>query len=167
MQTIEQKLVNATWGRVNKLPKKEAAAQFSSFGEAQPAVVGYLLAVEEEGKGERKGDLGEGDLLFLGLFIWEAFRAAGHHPREVTPKEIDAAEEANTKFLERLDEGSEHGFVDAIHGMMDTYNQMPLLGGTLEILMSENAEEPEMAGEDVGMALLHLKTLIDVLDQQS
>jgi hypothetical protein len=150
---------------LNKLSEKAATTQFIAYGEAQPAIVGYLLAAEEESKGEGKGELGRGDLLFLGLFIWESFRAAGHQPREVTPEDIEAAEEANTNYLERLEEGSEHGFAEAVRGLMETYNQMPLLGATLEILMSENAEEPDMAGEDVGLALLHLKTVIDVLDQ--
>jgi hypothetical protein len=43
--------------------------------------------------------------------------------------------------------------------------QMPLLGAVLEALMEGNEEEPELLHEDIGLALLHLKTVIDCLDQ--
>jgi hypothetical protein len=55
--------------------------------------------------------------------------------------------------------------VDAVQEMISTYNQMPLLGAMVEALMEGNEEEPEMAGENVGMSLLHLKTVIDCLDK--
>jgi hypothetical protein len=161
MKQITQETVLTTWAQMNQLPEKEATKRFKQFSDAQPGVIAYLLAVDEEvtPEGER------GDLLFLGLFIWESFRAAGLSPTLVVPEAIEAAEETNTKFLTGLDEGSEHGMFDAVRQLMQNYNQMPLLGGLLEILMSENAEEPEMAGDNVGVALLHLKTVIDTLDQ--
>ena len=161
MQIISQETVLTTWSRLNKLPEKEATKRFKQFTDAQPGIIAYLLAADEEITPRED----RGDLLFLGLFIWETFRAAGLSPTLVMPEAIEAAEEANTKYLTQLDEGSEHGMLDAVRQWMQSYNQMPLLGGLLEILMSENAEEPEMAGEDVGMALQHLKTVIDTLDQ--
>ena len=161
MQTISQETVLTTWSRLNKLPEKDAAARFQQFGEAQPGIIAYLLAVDEEFTPEED----RGDLLFLGLFIWETFRASGHSPAMVMPEAIEAAEEANTKFLSGLEDGNDFGMLEAVRQLMQSYHQMPLLGGLIEILMSENAEEPEMAGDNVGVALLHLKTVIDTLDQ--
>jgi hypothetical protein len=42
---------------------------------------------------------------------------------------------------------------------------MPLLKSVIEALLIGNEEEPELAGDDVGTALLHLKTVLDCLDQ--
>ena len=161
MQTIPQETVVTTWSRLNDLTEKEATKRFKHFSDAQPGIIAYLLAVDEEITPEED----RGDLLFLGLFLWESFRAAGLSPAMVMPEKIEAAEEANTKYLTQLDEGSEHGLFDAVRQLMQSYHQMPLLGGLIEILMSENADEPEMAGDNIGVALLHLKTVIDTLDQ--
>lgn len=161
MKTIPQETVLTVWSQMNELPEKEAAKRFEQFSEAQPGIIAYLLAVDEEITPEEE----RGDLLFLGLFIWDSFRAAGLKPVLVMPEAIEAAEEANSKFLSGLDEGSEHGMFEAVRQLMESYNQMPLLGGLIEILMSENAGEPEMAGDNIGLALLHLKTVIDTLDQ--
>ena len=161
MQTIPQETVLTVWSQMNGLAEKEATKRFKQFSDAQPGIIAYLLAVDEEITPEEE----RGDLLFLGLFIWDTFRAAGLSPTMVMPEAIEAAEEANTKFLTGLDEGSEHGMFEAVRQLMHSYNQMPLLGGLIEILMSESADEPEMASDNVGVALLHLKTVIDTLDQ--
>jgi hypothetical protein len=49
--------------------------------------------------------------------------------------------------------------------LSDSYNQMPLLGMILSALMADYADEPELAPDNLGLALLHLKTIIDCLDQ--
>lgn len=161
MDTISQETVLTTWSRLSNLPESDATTRFRQFADAQPGIIAYLLALDDQITPEKE----RGDLLFLGLFIWEAFRAAGHSPKMVKPDALDAAEEANTQFLSSLEDGGEHGMFDAVRRLMESYNQMPLLGGLIEILMSENAEEPEMADENIGVVLLHLKTVIDTLDQ--
>jgi hypothetical protein len=35
----------------------------------------------------------------------------------------------------------------------------------IELLMAGQEETPELAGDEVGVGFLHLKTVIDVLDQ--
>jgi hypothetical protein len=79
--------------------------------------------------------------------------------------DLEAAEQANVKFLEDLEAGSEMDHMAGLQNLMATYNQVPLLSAVIEGLMSGNEEEPEMAGEGIGLALLHLKTVLDCLDQ--
>lgn len=106
-----------------------------------------------------------GRLLELGAFIHEIMSSANPKLRRIMGEQLEAAEDANLKFLEELDEGSEMGFVESMQKLMATYNQMPLLGTVLEALMEGHEEHPELAPENLGMALLHLKTVIDCLDQ--
>ncbi len=83
----------------------------------------------------------------------------------MTGEELEAAEDANLKFLEEMDAGSEMDFVAGMQKMVASYNQMPLLGAVLEALMQGHEEHPELAPENLGMVLLDLKTVIDCLDQ--
>jgi hypothetical protein len=53
----------------------------------------------------------------------------------------------------------------ALQNLMSTYNQIEVLNAVIEALMSGHEEEPELAGEHIGLALLHLKTVVDCLDQ--
>ena len=52
-----------------------------------------------------------------------------------------------------------------LQNLMATYNQVPLLSAVIESLMAEDAEEPELASENIGLVLLHLKSVLDCLDQ--
>lgn len=127
----------------------------------QPYIMVYLLAGEEShGQAEDAGWL-----LSLGGIIVEAMTAAHPCMRQVTGDDLLAAEQANVSLLEDLDAGSEFGFARMVEKLHSTYNQMPLLGVILNSLMAGYEDEPELAPNTVGLALLHLKTVIDCLDQ--
>jgi hypothetical protein len=55
--------------------------------------------------------------------------------------------------------------MSALQNLMATYNQIDVLNAVIEALMAGNEDEPELAGEHIGLALLHLKTVVDSLDQ--
>ena len=104
-------------------------------------------------------------LIYLGAVIFEIIASQQVDLRPVSPEEVMAAEEANVLLLEDLEEGSEMGFTEAVESLLVTYNQMPLLSALLEALMSPHEDNPELAPDHIGMALIHLKTVIDCLDQ--
>ena len=161
MRTIPENSIDPIWTRLNESPPDEIRQKFEKLGKAQPFIVAYMLAVEETLMAE--GD--RGNLLFLTLIIHEIMSAARPRLQQITGEVLESAESANTQFLENLEAGSEIGYIDALSKLVATYNQMPLLGAVLEALMAGNEEEPELADENLGMALIHLKTVIDCLDQ--
>ncbi|MCP5518939.1 MAG: hypothetical protein H7A45_16980 [Verrucomicrobiales bacterium] len=163
MQTISPEKVAAIWQELSQMTQTQAADLAARMQEEQPAILVYLLAAEQADEATQDA----GWLMEIGALIWWAMtREAGPLPM-VTPEQLDAAEDANIRFLEQLDEGSEINYHTALQSLAADYNQMPLFGHTIGQLMADATEEPELVDEGVGLALLRLKTVIDTLDQAS
>jgi hypothetical protein len=161
MKTIPSHVIDEVWERVNDTPEDEVKELVDRFGREQPALLAYLMASDEDTLEQDE----RGNLMYLGLIIWLVLSESQPNLPQVSIEALEAAEDANITYLSKLEAGSEMGIVDAVQEMISTYNQMPLLGAMVEALMEGNEEEPEMAGENVGMSLLHLKTVIDCLDK--
>lgn len=160
MKTIPDKSIERTWKRVTEAAPEDAQAMLNRMARAQPFIFVYLMAVDETLFEEAE----RGQLMLIGLVLWEVLRKdapAGPVPIE----EIEAAEAANLNFLENLEAGSEMDYMEGMQYLLSTYNQMPLLGAVIEALMEGNEEEPELANENLGLALVHLKSVIDCLDR--
>jgi len=160
MKTIPAATVDEAWQRVNTSSPDQARSLAERMQQEQPFIMVYLLAAEESMLDEERGSL-----LMLGVTIWQIMSASGPPLRQVRDAELETAEEANIRALEHLDSGSERASMEAMGRLISAYNQMPLLGTVVEALMDGHADEPDLAPEHVGLALIHLKTVIDCLDQ--
>ena len=163
MNTVSGKLIERTWNRLNEATPEDLQAAVERMMAEQPFLAAYLLAVEDVHLPEAE----RGQVILIALFLWEVMSAGRPPLRSVSQEEIEAAEEANIRFLERLESGSEMDYLDSVQELLDTYNQGPLLQAVIEAIMSEHGEDPDAAPEGVGMALLHLKTVLDCLDQSA
>lgn len=161
MNTISGKIIDRTWKRVSESTAEDVQQLMGRMLKNQPFAGAYLMAVEETLMPEEE----RGQLLFIAIILWEIMSAGREPLRQVSQAEIEAAEAKNVKFLEELEAGSEMDYLDSLHQLMTTYNQAPLLEAVVEALMAENQEDPETAPDSVGIALLHLKTVLDCLDQ--
>jgi hypothetical protein len=129
---------------------------------AQPAL-GIYIAAQQENLQEQGAD---SPLIELCLAVWKAMtQTAAHALAQAGPEEIDAAEEANSAELERLDEGSEFDWQEKVNWVARDYNHRELLGFGIEVLMARDEEQPELAPETLGLEMLCLKTVIDCLDR--
>jgi hypothetical protein len=161
MKTISGKIIDRTWKKINETTEEDAQQLMDGMAKQQPFIVAYLLAVEETMmSGEDRGQL-----MLIGLILWKIFSAENPELVTVSKDVLEAAEEANIKFLEELEAGSEMDHMRALQHLMSTYNQIEVLNAVIEALMSGHEDEPELAGEHIGLALLHLKTVVDCLDQ--
>jgi len=161
MKTISGKIIDRTWKKINETTEEDAQQLMDGMAKQQPFIVAYLLAVEETMmSGEDRGQL-----MLIGLILWKIFSAENPELITVSKDVLEAAEEANIKFLEELEAGSEMDHMRALQHLMSTYNQIEVLNAVIEALMSGHEDEPELAGEHIGLALLHLKTVVDCLDQ--
>lgn len=161
MNTVSERIVERAWSRVNDATPEDVQELMDRMMAEQPFLGAYLLAVEEVWmpEGERGG------LLLIGLIVWQAMSAGQPRMASVTSEEIEAAEALNIQFIEQLEDGSEMQLTDALGSLATTYNQAPLLRAVLEALMQDQAGEGDEAPDSVGMAFLHLKTVIDCLDR--
>ena len=161
MNTISGKIIDRTWKRTNEATEEEGQRLLDVMAKQQPFVVAYLMAVEETLMGEEE----RGQLILIGLILWQVVSAEKPDLRPITMDDLEAAETRNLKFLEEMEAGSEMDHMAGLQNLLATYNQVPLFTVVIEALMGGNEEEPELAGENIGLALLHLKSVLDCLDQ--
>ena len=162
MNPVSREGIIETWDRLCELNREQTSSLTKQFWEEQPAL-GVYLAACSEGLGD---EAAKSPLIDLSVAIWNAMRRAGHQKlKTVSPEALDEAEEANTRMLEKLEQGSEIEYSDTVKGFLEGYNQRELLGLCLEVLMQNDEEQPELAPDRVGLELLWLKTIIDCLDQ--
>jgi len=166
MNPVTEVQFKQTWHRLANLQPAQARPQFERLSQQQPALMGYLMAMENLEREDRPAeDPDGGELLFTGIVVLEAMLSAVGYPlRAVTVAEVEAAEERNVQSLQVMDEGPEMGWLDSMQGLMQTYNQTILLGCIITALMEDSKDEPDLADESAGLHLLTLKTVIDCLD---
>jgi hypothetical protein len=161
MKTIRAAVIDEAWQHVNTSSPDQARSLAERMQQEQPFIMVYLLAAEESMLDETE----RGSLLMLGATIWQIMSASGPPLRQVGDTELETAEEANIRALEDLESDSEMASTEAMQRLIGNYNQMPLLGAVVEALMDGHTDEPDLAPEHLGLALIHLKTVIDCLDQ--
>ena len=162
MNTVSREEIIEAWTRLCDLDDTETSVLVKKFMDQQPALGIYLFANLEE----MEGGAEHTRIVELVVAAWQAMsKAAGHQLPAATPEEIERAEDANTRTLEELDEGSEFEWENSLRNFFPDYNQREILGFGLEILMSGNEDTPELAPEGIGLELVWLKTVIDALDR--
>src|SRR5205823_6353859 len=103
MKTVSREIIKDTWNCLCDLDEKASAQLSKEFFKAQPALGVYCAAQQEN-----LGDEGENSpMVELTIAFWQAMtQVAGRPLPNATPEEIEATEEATTKQLETLEEGS-------------------------------------------------------------
>ena len=163
MQTVSREQMEQAWDEVANWTESDTQAWVSEFMQEQPGLGIYLFASTESVK-EEGGD--DSAVIDLTLASWRAMSQATDRRLEtVEPGTIERAEDANTKALEQLAEGSEMDWNQFVQDIVGRYNQRELLGFGLELLMSDNEESPELAPDFIGLELIEFKTVLDCLDQ--
>jgi hypothetical protein len=161
MNTIPVETVDEVWQRINDYSDDQVQELSERMKAEQPFVLMYLLASDENlYEGEERGKL-----LELGAIVWEVMSAGDANLRVVSGEELEEAEDANLKMLEDMSEDSDADMAGNVSAFFTDYNQMPLLGAVVEALMAGHEDDPEDAPDNIGLALLHIKTVIDCLDQ--
>jgi hypothetical protein len=172
MKTIPAEFVDEIWDQLQSTGEAEMSMLAQRMHEEQPFILVYLMAGEGmEAEGDEATAADEptvplpGRLVELGVVAWRVMAVANPALRTVTGEELVAAEAANMGALVTLDEGPESRFDEGAANLFGRYNQLPLLGALLSALMAGNEDTPELAGDDAGLNLLRLKSVIDCLDQ--
>jgi hypothetical protein len=162
MKTVPSELIIETWERQCVLGEEASRSLMKQFFDEQPALGIYLFACDEQlGKESERSQL-----IPLAATVWEALtRARGKRLKAARPKVIERAEATNTRMLEKLEDISEIEWQETVKRLFLGYNQQPLLGFCIEILMADDEDQPDLAPERIGLELIWLKTVIDCLDQ--
>jgi hypothetical protein len=162
MQTVPREIIQDTWNRLCDLDEKGSAQLSQEFFKAQPALGIYCAA-----QNENLGDEGEDSpMIELTIAFWQAMtQVAGGPVPMAMPEEIEAAEEATTKQLETLEEGSEMDQQTHARRTIENHNQRELLRFGIGILMARHEEAPELAPDSLGLEMIWLNTVVECLDR--
>ena len=114
------------------------------------------MAAEHETYNQDEREL----LLYLGTAVWQMMMSAPIKTRRVSDKQIDAAEEKNTKMAEYFVDEPLDNFESTARLVFEDYNQCYVLEYVLEALMEED-EDVEINDDSIGLMFLNLKTVID------
>lgn len=160
LETIERSMAAFDWASETQM------TQFvQRLNERQPALLDYLFTLEPDFDFQT-GQLAAGSsgkFFFTGLAVLKIMLDQSPNHPTVTMEQIEAAEERNTAMLGRMDEGAEMEFNDFVVDMMENFNQPHLFTLALQMIMAEVQDADEI-DDDMAMALLNIKTLIDCVD---
>ncbi|MGH7968990.1 MAG: hypothetical protein ACREIC_09725 [Limisphaerales bacterium] len=161
MRAISRDEIEQGWYAICELDEEQTQTLVQRFMQEQPAL-GIYISVGFESLEEHP----DSPLIEVILACWQAmFQSTSVTLKQVTPEEIESAEEKNTQALQQLEESSEIEWQAAVVSLLGDYNQRELLGFGIEMLMSGNEESPELAPESIGLELIWLKTTLDCLDK--
>ncbi len=160
MKPISPQVVKKTWELMAELPEDKAGPLAKRFAAEQPAVIGFLTAVDREILNQHEREV----LFYLGLVVWQIMSKAARL-KGVPMKAIEDADNANVDRLEHLREASDQALAAAARDMLTHYSQSAVLQYCIEALV-EAANENEVRPDNIGPMMIDLKTIVDAFDKQ-
>jgi len=161
MNPIPVEILEETWEKMVDISSPEVSRLIDRMTNEQPLILAYLMAVGDDLFNEDEREL----MLFLGVVIWQVMLRGESPLPPITEETIDDVEDANFKMLEYLEGESEADFLETTTHMLENYNQSEILAHVLDGIMEESEESDDMTGENQGMMMIFLKTVIDCFDR--
>jgi len=160
---ISAETVTHTWQQMSAMPDDQALELVQQMSREQPIVFVYLLTQS----GRRSLDEHEGQLCFyVGLAVWQIMKQSPKRLRQVTRAKLEQAEQVNKEFLDLLDTDTEADFFSAMKTMFENYPEPEVFDSIVKILMDDAdyaPDDPPIRDENRGLALMHLKVILDTL----
>ena len=101
MKTIPVEKIDEVWKRISEASEPDTRAMAQRMRREQPFIMVYLLAMDEDLFDESE----RGRLMELGAIICQIMSSAGQKLPKVNDQDIEAAEEANVRMLQEMDQG--------------------------------------------------------------
>lgn len=156
---ISADTVDSVVERISTMSTDQAKALVMKMSKEQPMVLAYLLAMSEN----EAFDQDEGQtFLFIGIAVWQIMKAGVKGLKKISEERINRVEEDNEDLLDKMASDSPGDFVSAAESMVENYPEPELLRYVTTALMEdEDADNPPIRSENLGIAFLHLKIVLD------
>jgi hypothetical protein len=158
-EPVSHALVTQVWQEMASMPTDAAPALVERMQDEQPALLAYLLALESYDLPQEEFEV----ILYLGIAVWQMMKRGYPRLLRASIKKIEGAEEENTKTVDFMEQDSEGDFVSATQAILEAYPEPEVLRYIVEALMEPDPEDVVLSDEEVGIAFLHLKTVLDAL----
>jgi hypothetical protein len=159
-EPIPKAVVDAVWRQAATATPQEARTWLEDLMQRQPALDHYLFAADEHySPSDSRG------LIFLtGFLIWQAMSQNSKIRRQVNPKDLEAAHKASQNWIYELEAGAHLTRCDLLERLSENCRQKALWKSVLATLMEESSIANDLQDSSRRLALLHLKTVLDCLD---
>jgi len=158
---ISAETVAQTWQEISAYSNDEATQSINQMSKEQPIILAYLLASSEN----ELFDEDEGQLvLYIGVVVWQIVERGLKDLRRVTEKGLNKAQRANEDLLVKLAADSAGDFLSASETLVENYPEPEVLRyitGALIEGEEGDPENPPIRDENLGLAFLHLKIVLD------
>ena len=160
MKIVSEEIIENVLQRMEDIKERDAPGLITRMGEEQPIVLAYLMAYAKDLTEDEQGLL-----VLLGLNIWQMMSEDGPHPAKVSEEVIEEMEDKNVQMVEYQAEEFEFVQDDIAERLITGYNQRNILMYMLESIMEEPEDERVIQGDNIGIFMLCLKTVIDCFDR--
>lgn len=162
MEQIPEALVEKTWQEVADFTAARADREMQKLGKEQPDLLAFILEVTKDLDRDAK-ELG----IYLFFNVVRMFHKASRTKiPAVSPETILECFEKNSALLESLDEATEESFKRVAAAELSP--QPHVMGYVVKAMFEEVEDDPlEIEDEDIGYLYMVLKTVVDVLNQES
>jgi hypothetical protein len=159
IKPVSDELVAEVWQEMAVISASQVPGLINQMQDEQPALLAYLLALEGYDLPQDEFEV----IFYLGIAVWQMMKRA--HPRllRISIKKLERAAEENTQTLEFMEADTPGDFLSATREMLDSYPEPAVLSYIVEALMETNPEDIELSATTIGIAFLHLKTVLDAL----
>jgi len=165
MEAPSLELLDEVWDDFCDLPEPEAQKLAHRMADEQPALLAYLLAMDEAIENPA---VPQGTFTQLGLTIWQAAeRTLGRKVPTVPRETLEAVERTTFQTFERFEKNASPQIEEAPHELesfLSTQGQMPLMQWVVSFLgdlTESEGEEPPLA--EISTAMLAAKIVLDAL----
>lgn len=161
MKTISAETVEDTWQTIGEMEPDDAAKGMFTFSEAQPYLLGFVMAFTEE----LKSDAAELSTYML-FVIYQMFaNSAKADIPMVTDEQIETQYQAICDLLEKVHDADGDPDVAGVTSQLE--NQPHVYQYVSEALL-EQSDDPEeqlqLSEDEVGEIFMMMKCVIDVVD---
>lgn len=158
---ITEEKIDQVYAQLSEMPEDLIGDLVSRLEREQPALLGYLAAVDETEFETNEQE----SILFLGVLLWQIFKSSSYQIRKISERKIEQCIDLTYNMIETYSVEDELDFESYLPALMENYPQPTVLRMLVEEAFgeAEEGEEPEFRDEAALGAFLHLKIALDAI----
>jgi hypothetical protein len=156
MDPISAEVIENTRQQIAEYTLDQGEQLAKRFAEEQPAVMNYLMTVDDEMLDQDEREL----LFYIGAVVWQTMAQGEGQLPMISDEAVQAAVQANQKMLEPIAGLTDADAAIVVQTLVLHYGQPEVLKYVIKSLMEAVSNE-EVRPDNVGTIMINLKTVID------
>ena len=164
MQTVSRDFVNLTIANFDSYSERKVQKLMMNFTKRQPEINEYMGQVAELSEWDEMET--SSILMFTVMIFTTMFRTDPKGMKEVSETQLLAAQYANERLFNKMDEEEGSSFEEQVFKMIEEHNQTHIMGFIVSSVLSAHHDSQLIRQFQVPQAILYLKTILDSMDEE-